>query len=135
MSRPKKDRDHGAFLTALASGLSVTGAAAASKVDVRTLYRDREQDEDFKTAWDMAIEQGTDALEDEALRRAKDGTARPVFHNGKKVGTVQEHSDTLMIFLLKARRPDKFKDRAQVDGNLFGSLADELAAARKRTAK
>jgi hypothetical protein len=36
---------------------------------------------------------GTDALEDEALRRAKD------------------KSDTLLIFLLKARRPEKYKDR------------------------
>jgi hypothetical protein len=31
---------------------------------------------------------------------------------------VQEHSDTLAIFLLKARRPDKFKERtsATLDG-------------------
>jgi hypothetical protein len=33
----------------------------------------RKADEAFVAAWDEAVEVGTDLLEDEALRRAKDG--------------------------------------------------------------
>src|SRR5829696_3541694 len=36
-------------------------------------------------------------------------------HVAAQSGEVQEYSDTLVIFLLKARRPEKFKDRAQID--------------------
>jgi hypothetical protein len=40
-----------------------------------------------------ALDTGTDLLEDEVLRRAL------------------EYSDTLLIFLLKARRPAKYRER------------------------
>jgi hypothetical protein len=52
-------------------------------------------------------ETGTDLLEDEALRRAEDGVAEPRFYEGRLCGHVQKYSDTLLIFLLKARRPQK----------------------------
>lgn len=132
MARPKKTRNYDAFLKALASGLSVTGAAAASRVDIRTLYRDREGDAALKASWDAAVEQGTDALEDEALRRASQGVDKPIFYKGELVTTVREYSDTLAIFLLKGRRPEKFKDRAQVDLGATDGLVAALQAAEKR---
>ena len=54
-------------------------------------------------------------LEDEARRRALQGVEKPVFREGRQVGTVTEYSDTLLIFLLKARRPEKFRDRARFE--------------------
>jgi hypothetical protein len=48
-------------------------------------------------------------LEDEAVRRAYEGVERPVFQGGKQVGVVREYSDTLLIFLLKALRPEKYR--------------------------
>ena len=35
---------------------------------------------------------------------------------GKQVGTVKRYSDTLLMFLLKGRRPEKFKDRHELTG-------------------
>lgn len=81
------------FLTALGEGLSVAGAAKLAGVGRQTVYDWRKRDAAFAAAWDDAIETGTDNLEDEARRRA------------------MSTSDTLMIFMLKARRPDKYKDR------------------------
>ncbi len=89
---PKK---RAAFLKALESGESVTKACNAAGIGRRTVYDWRGDDEKFAAEWDDAVETGTDVLEDEAVKRAKDG------------------SDTLLIFMLKARRPDKFKDRWQ----------------------
>lgn len=105
---PKKEA---AFLDALRDGQSVTAACIDAGVSRTTAYGWRDADDAFRTAWDEAVEEGTDRLEDEALRRARDGVNEPVYYKGRKVGDTRKYSDTLTIFLLKARRPDKFKER------------------------
>ena len=60
-------------------------------------------------------------LEDEAVRRAKDGTAKPVLCKGKQVYVdgepLYEHqySDALMMFLLRAYDREKFGDRQLIE--------------------
>lgn len=85
------------FLARLADGESVTAGARFIGLTRQALYQTRGHDAEFAAAWDDAIEQGTDILEDEAIKRARNS------------------SDTLLIFMLKARRPDKFKDRSTVE--------------------
>jgi hypothetical protein len=113
--RPEKD---GRFFAALSDGASVSQAARRANYGRASVYEWREADESFRAAWDDALEEGTDRLEDEAFRRAHDGVPKPIFYKGDRIDTVHEHSDTLTIFLLKARRPDKFKERtaATLDG-------------------
>lgn len=102
------------FLDALSKGSSVTKAAAAAGMTRQGFYKARKTDEQFADDWDEAVEQGTDLLEDEALRRASGGTLKPVFYQGVKCGQVREYSDTLMIVLLKARRPEKYRELKDV---------------------
>lgn len=111
--RTQKKED--AFLAALQVGQSVGAACMAAKLGRSAAYSWRREDQEFAKLWDDAVEQGTDILEDEALRRARDGTIKPIYQGGKKVGSVREYSDTLAIFLLKGRRPDKFKDRVAAE--------------------
>lgn len=54
-------------------------------------------------------------MEAEAWRRGKTGVLKPVYQGGKKVGSVREYSDTLLIFMLKGTRPEKYRDRQQID--------------------
>ena len=56
---------------------------------------------------------GGDVLEDEAVRRAKEGVEEPVYQGGKLVGHVQKYSDTLLIFLLKGAKPQKYGDKVR----------------------
>src|SRR4051812_36233108 len=77
------------FLDALASGFSVSAAASAAGMGRQTAYDLRKRDPEFAVAWEDAIESETDLLEDEARRRALEG------------------SDLLLIFQLKTRRPWK----------------------------
>lgn len=105
------------FLAALRKTGNVTQAAKAERVDRVTAYTWRNNDEEFAKQWDEALEEATDLLELEARRRAQDGTPEPVYHRGQQVGTVQKYSDTLLIFLLKAHRPNKFKDRVDMTSN------------------
>jgi hypothetical protein len=80
--------------------------------------------------WEDAIEAGTDVLEEEAKRRALFGVEKPVFQKGELVGHVQEYSDTLMIFLLKGRNPNKFKERVHAEhtGKDGGPIQHEVSA-------
>jgi hypothetical protein len=59
------------------------------------------------------------ALEDEAVRRARVGIRKPVLHKGKQVYVqgepmyTTEYSDSLLMFLLKAYNPERFRDRME----------------------
>lgn len=109
------------FLEVLATGASVYKAALEVGIGRRTAYEWREADPEFKARWDEAVDCGVDLMEDEALRRAKDGVTKPVYYQGQVCGEVQEYSDTLMIFQLKARRPEKYREN--VDVNHRGNVA------------
>lgn len=108
------------FLVLLAETCNVTFSAKGAGVDPRTAHRRRRDNPEFAEAWEDAIEQGVEALEYEARRRALHGTEEPVFHQGLEVGTVRKYSDTLTIFLLKAHRPDVYRERQTIDHNVNG---------------
>ena len=123
------------FLAALARGISVTGAAAEASVPRRTVYEWRHSDEAFSADWDDAVDAGTDVLEDEARRRAHDGVEEPIVAMGKvarnddgTILTVRKYSDNLMSLLLKARRPDKFRERITQDVSSTGAFKVSVAA-------
>lgn len=101
------------FLEVLSNTANVSAAAKTIRVSRGHLYEVRAGNDEFAAAWDEAVKLGTSALEDEAVRRAMDGTLKPVFYKGQKCGTIREYSDTLLIFLLKARDPDKYADRVR----------------------
>lgn len=105
------------FLKKLVStGGNVSAACRVIKIGRTTAYDWKKEDSAFALEWDEAIESGTDDLEEEARRRAYKGTRKPVYYKGSKVGEIQEYSDTLMIFLLKGNRPEKYKDRHELSG-------------------
>lgn len=99
------------FLKAIAETGNITAAAKAAGINRDTFYQRRDTDKTFAAAVADALESATDALELEARRRAQHGTEKPVYQGGKRVGTVQEYSDTLLIFLLKAHRPEKYREK------------------------
>ena len=102
------------FIDALAASGVVLAAVRAAGVARSVVYEWRAQDEAFRAAWLDALDDSSDLLEAEAVRRAARGTQRPVFYKGEQVGAVTEYSDTLLMFLLKARRPDRFRDNVNV---------------------
>ena len=93
------------FIAELAKGASPTAAAVVAGIGRRTAFDWRRDDEVFAQRWAEAVDQGVDLLEDEARRRAAEGCLRPVFQGGELVGHIREFSDTLMVLMLKGRRP------------------------------
>lgn len=103
-----------AFLASLRKTGNVSQSARNAKIERRTVYKRREADPEFKAAWDEVIEEAMDALEEVALRRAKKG------------------SDTLLIFLLKSRRPEIYKEtiKQEHSGTVSITWADLVNQAR-----
>jgi hypothetical protein len=121
------------FLHHLGRSGSVTFAAEQTGLERRTLYRRRNNDEAFAAQWDEALNLGIDRLQDDAMRRALDGTERPVWRNGKQVGSVQLYDNKLLQFLLRAHRPEVYADKKQsAVPPLPFDLAQRLAASAPR---
>lgn len=108
-----------AFLTAFAANGNVVQAAEAAGVSRRALYDWKAEDPEFAEAWEQAFADGVDALEAEALKRAFAG------------------SDTLLIFLLKGNKAQKYKERVQseISGPNGAPIAIDDATATERLAK
>lgn len=85
------------FLRGLTMGDSIQSSAQRAEISRKTVYEWRKTDEEFAVAWDEALEAGVERLEDAAYNRALEG------------------SDTLMIFLLKAKRPKVYSDRQRLE--------------------
>lgn len=96
------------FLDALTKSFNVTRAAKAAGVSRKTAYQHKDQDEEFAAAWNDALGQGIDSAEAELYRRAVKGVVKPVYQGGEEVGKVREYSDTLLIFLLKSHKPERY---------------------------
>ena len=86
-------------LEVMSTGLSVTAAAKHAKIGRSTVYKWRRDSENFATLMDEAYEQGVDTLEDHALKRAHDA---------------DKPSDALTMFLLKAHRPARYRERVDL---------------------
>jgi hypothetical protein len=112
------------FLTVLAQGGNVSKACEAADIARRTVYEYRDRDPDFAAEWDEAQEQYVNKLEEEADRRAHDGVENPVYQGGELVGFKREYSDTLLIFRLKALKPDKYREnvRQEITGKDGGPI-------------
>lgn len=130
MARRKSEKQKTAaqqtFLDALAEGATVADAARAAKTSKTTVYQWRAADPAFAKEWAIAYQIGGDTLEAEARRRAVEGVLEPVYQGGKVVGHIRRFSDTLLIFLLKARNPHRFCDRVRAAA-IEREIADALA--------
>ena len=120
-----------AFLAAIAETGNITGASKITSIARVTHYDWMQTDMDYAAAFKVAMETAAENLELEARRRATKGTARPVFYKGEECGTVQEYSDTLLIFLLKGAMPDKYSERYQSIMDINVTLEDKTPEERK----
>jgi hypothetical protein len=98
------------FLTALMEHGNVGLACMRAGIHRQTAYQARALHPEFARAWAEAKAHAVDRLEAEAYRRAVIGVERKKLL-GKRIITVREYSDQLLMFLLKGERPEKFRDQ------------------------
>jgi hypothetical protein len=118
-----KHHNQAKFLAAF-SRLGHIGKSCEAAGIERTCVWDWRRDDEFEAKYLEALDRSVGTLEDEALRRAVDGTEENVYHNGMACGTVRKYSDVLLIFLLKGARPERYRDnvRAEIVGKNGGPV-------------
>lgn len=119
-----------AFLEAFAIYGSIRRTCQELGCSASTHYKRLAESEEYAAAFAQAEEEAIQHLEDVARRRADQGVPRMKFHQGKPcrvrdsrgrmVDYVEyEYSDQLLMFLLRAHRPAKYRER--YDPNQTGS--------------
>jgi len=102
--RQKRQKEQ--ILRALGMGMSVVKACNVSGITKKTYYRWREADAAFDAECDEAYKSGTESLEDAMMEKA--------------VRMDDSASVTAGIFILKARKPEMYRERSTVEhtGNI-----------------
>lgn len=99
-----------AFIEALADTGSVEAAARAVDMSTEGAYHLRRQPgaQGFRAAWATALDLGVQRVEDVTMDRALNGTEEPVYSYGKLIGTRIKRNDSLLMFILRNRAPERF---------------------------
>lgn len=95
---PKKDAPptwQDRFVEIFAMSLNVALAAQGAGVSRVSAYRERKRNPEFAAAWEDAREAAAERLEAAAYERARN------------------ISDTLLIFLLKSHKPERYRESVQ----------------------
>jgi hypothetical protein len=109
----------------------VSDASRTAGVSRKTAYQQRSEDSDFAAQWDEALDEACDALEAEARRRAVEGVEQKKFTRGgdpivdPETGEQYKervYSDTLLVFLLKGHRPERYRERVEHTGKNGGPI-------------
>ena len=123
-----------AFLHHLGRTGSVTYAATRTGLRRNMLYKLKASDEEFAARGAAALDLGVERLQDDAMRRALQGTERAVFRNGRQVGSVRQYDNRLLQFLLRAHRPEVYAERkGGMAPALPFDLVKRMVAAEPRT--
>ncbi len=144
-TRGEKNRQvkQAAFLSSLRRTGNVTAAARDAGVSRSTYYRWIDIDPEYAGQVEAVSEELADELEQEARRRALEGVEEPVFRGGERVGTIRKFSDSLLLAMLRAKRPEQFRDSVDVTNRLEDGMTavnpevlktmteDEVKAARE----
>src|SRR5215471_13935254 len=102
------------YLAALPKYFTVSAALTAAGASEEMLRRWRERDGAFCVREQDARNVMADRLEAEAVRRAFKGVRTPVYQGGLLAGHVTQYSDQLLVLMLKAMHPEKYRERSEV---------------------
>ncbi len=92
------------FLIEMRQSANLSRACERARVTRRMAVELRQADAAFQAAWDEAEAGAFDDLEEEVLRRARDGVDKPVYFGGKICGSIRSYNDALALEILKTRR-------------------------------
>ena len=114
-----KPKEKEIFLDLVAKGRSIKSACAAIERDNGVLYAMRKRDPEFERQWAEAVETSVQALEERMQRHADEGWDEVMEEfdaegNLKRRTVNHRWQPAPAIFMLKARKPDVYRDNATV---------------------
>jgi hypothetical protein len=122
VERAQTAANQAAFVEQFIASGTITGACRGSGVGRTTHYDWLRKDKQYAERFKQAEVEAVDVCETEARRRAIIGVEEPVFYQGRIVGSVRKHSDTLLMFILNGRRSEVFRQRFEHTGKDNGPI-------------
>jgi hypothetical protein len=107
-----------AFMAALAATGNITLSCKRLSINRLTVYLLAKRDPEFDKQMREALQIGYDGWEDEAARRAFEGTEQPIYSQGIVVGSTRQYSDRLAEFLLKGAKAEKYNAPTKMQHSL-----------------
>lgn len=105
---------------------SVSIASQHAGVSRWTHLKWKAKDRSFAAAHEEALTIAVELMEREARERALRGRLELVYYAGKPCGAIRRYRDTLLIFLLKEAKPEKYRDNYPGFGEPPRSNREEL---------
>lgn len=102
-----------AVIAAFCSTANISASCEAAEIHRSTHYHWLEEDPEYKAAFEASWQQAGDHLEAVAVKRAVEG------------------SDLLLIFLLKALKPEKYRERSEVKHTGTIGIAERIMERRR----
>lgn len=108
------------FIAALLeNGGFIEQAVRTAKTSRRFINDQYNSDPEFALLWETVMELANETIEREIYRRAVVGVDKPLANKGMLTGdSIKEWSDNLLMFLAKARMPQKYRDAKEKGGEL-----------------
>ncbi|MEK7687222.1 MAG: hypothetical protein AAB398_02355, partial [Pseudomonadota bacterium] len=82
--------------------------ASAATPSPSTVHERRKVDPAFARGWEKAAAMALEMLRDTAVIRAQNGTERELWRRGRRVGTIREYDNRLLMFLLRTLQPEVY---------------------------
>ena len=106
------------YLSYLSDGnTKVFSRSRAGLTNGQVEYR-RVHNSEFRALEERALEEGVECIEQEAIRRGRDGVTKDVYYKGCIVGSERVFSDSLLLALLKAKDPAYRESRSVVTADV-----------------
>jgi hypothetical protein len=105
------------YLEALAEIPRLGRAAKKAGVSGIQAMAWRRKDQVFAQAFEVAYRMGLERAEGELWRRGIEGVEKPVYQQGKLVGTVREFDTTAAMFMLRGAMPEKYREKGGPEGS------------------
>lgn len=117
------------FLQGYTEAGTISGACRIAGISHQT-HRNWlvEEDGDYKQRFRDAHEAMIDAAEEELRRRGVEGVDKTIWWQGIPCGTEKQYSDTCLLFYLKGRRGEVFRERDAAPTNVLTAVTIYLPA-------
>jgi hypothetical protein len=92
-------------------------SARAAGIQPQTFYLWKQNDPEFKEAFELAKEIALQSFEDAAVRRGVHGVLKPIYQQGNLVGHERRYSDSMLSMILKGGLPEKYRERIGIGGD------------------
>jgi len=102
------------YLTALAEEGTIAAGLKRAAITRARLFEWREHIPNWDLREQQSKDDFADRVEQEAIRRGVEGVEVPVYQAGKLIGYRTEYSDPLLILVLRAVRPDRYREKLDV---------------------